>query len=79
MREFERVDAEDAVREASECCERIASVIDETTHEAELLGDPELLKRLAAARAAAGRARELIGKLAGLIEAGQSNRRQASN
>lgn len=79
MREFEGVDADDAVREASECCERIASVLDETTHEAEQLGDAELLKRLTAAKAATDRARELIGKLAGLIEANQSNARQASN
>lgn len=79
MREFKRVDAEDAVREASECCERIATVLDETSNEAEQLGDPELLKRLAAAKAAAGRARELIAKLAGLIETDRSRKRHASN
>lgn len=79
MREFERVDAKDAVREASECCERIASAIEETTHEAEQLDDPQLVNRLAAAKAAADRARVLIAKLAGLIEADQPNVRQASN
>jgi len=79
MREFQRVGAEDVVREAGECCERIASVLDQTTGEAERLGDAELIERLVAAKAAADRARELIEKVAELIEADRPGARQASN
>jgi hypothetical protein len=68
MCEFESVDANDALREARDCCERIASVLDESSSEAEQLGDREMLDRLKAAKAAARRAQELIDKLAGVLD-----------
>jgi hypothetical protein len=69
-------DARDALREARDCCERIASVLDHTHGEAEQIGDQELLERLAAAKAAASRAGELIDKLAVLLDREQPNSRQ---
>lgn len=69
------LDAHDALREARECCERIASALDDTSSEAEEIGDRELLKRLTAAKAAASRAGELIEKLAGLLENEQARTR----
>ncbi|HLO21645.1 MAG TPA: hypothetical protein VK192_14275 [Sphingomicrobium sp.] len=68
--------AQDALREARACCERIGSALDETSSEAEQIGDRELLKRLTAARAAASRAGELIERLAALLENEQSNTTQ---
>ena len=70
------LDAHDTLREARECCERIASVLDDTSSEAEQLGDGELLEQLTAARAAAARAGDLIEKLATLLASEQSNRMQ---
>jgi len=70
------LDAHGALREARECCERIALVLDDTSSEAEQIGDRELLKRLTAAKAAASRAGELIEKLAVLLESEQPRRRQ---
>ena len=79
MREFQRVGAGDAVREAGECCERLASVLDQSTEEAEQLGDLQLREHLVAAKAAADRARELIEKVAELVGAARPDTRQASH
>jgi hypothetical protein len=70
------LDAHDALREARDCCDRIASVLNHSHSEAEQIGDPELLERLTAAKAAASRAGELIDKLVVIIEREQSNNRQ---
>jgi hypothetical protein len=70
------LDARGALREARECCERITLVLDDTSSEAEQIGDRELLKRLTAAKAAASRAGELIEKLAILLENEQPRTRQ---
>jgi len=69
------LDAHDVLREARDCCERISSALDHTHSEAEQIGDQELLERLAAAKAAASRAGELIDKLAALLEREQSDSR----
>ena len=74
MNDDNMLDAHGTLREARECCKRIASVLDDTSSEAEQIGDGELVERLAAARAAASRAGELIERLALLLECEQSNR-----
>jgi hypothetical protein len=71
MCELEQIDAHQALREAQECCARIALVLEETSSEAEQLGDRDMIVRLAAAKAAADRARDLITRLAGILEAEQ--------
>ncbi len=72
MGEFEQIDAHEALREAGECCARIAAVLQETSGEAEQLGDRDMIVRLAAAKAAADRAQDLINRLAGILEAEHS-------
>ena len=78
MCEFEQVDARDALREARQCCEQLASVLDESASEAEQIGDREMIDRLAKAKAAADRAGKLIARLAMIIEAEESAARQSS-
>lgn len=68
MSEHQVIDAQTAVREAQECCNRIVSVLDDAIGEARRLHDEDLLARLTAAKAAAGRSTELIGKLFGLFQ-----------
>ncbi|HEY7006378.1 MAG TPA: hypothetical protein VH392_07820 [Sphingomicrobium sp.] len=72
MREFEQIDAHEALRQAQECCARIAAVLEETSGEAEQLGDRDMIVRLAAAKAAADRAQDLIARLAGILVTEQS-------
>jgi hypothetical protein len=74
MNDDKTLDAHGTLREARECCKRIASVLNDTSSEAEQIGDDELVERLAAAKAAASRAGELIEKLAVLLKCEQSNR-----
>jgi hypothetical protein len=62
------ITAQDAVREAAECCDRITSVLLEAMCQAEQLGDGDMLARLTAATAAAQRGNELIGRLAAMLE-----------
>jgi len=76
MCEVEKVDAHDAVHEARDCCDRIASVLAATIVEAERLDDQDMLDRLAVAKAAADHARELIGRLAEMLETEQSSKAQ---
>ncbi|HYX46895.1 MAG TPA: hypothetical protein VE820_08760 [Sphingomicrobium sp.] len=78
MSELEKIDARDALREARQCCERLASVLDESAGEAEQFGDLEMMTRLASAKAAADRARMLIARLALIIEAEDSLAPQSS-
>ena len=78
MCEFEQVDAHDALREARQCCEQLASVLEESASEAEQIGDRDLIVRLAAAKAAAERANKLIVRLAMILEAEESAARQTS-
>jgi hypothetical protein len=79
MYESEKVDAHDALREARECCDRITSVLDETSSEAEQLGDRDMLDRLAAAKLAATRAHELLDKLANVLRAEESSKSRQSS
>lgn len=72
MCEFEQVDVRDALREARQCCEQLASVLEESASEAEQIGDRDMVTRLAAASEAAERARKLIARLAMIIEAEKS-------
>lgn len=67
MRDRELVDPLGAVREAEECCGRIASVLEDAIGEAKRLGDEEMLARLVAAKAAADRGIDLIGKLSRVL------------
>ena len=76
MYDHNLLDAHDTLREARDCCARIASMLDDTSSEAEEIGDRELLKRLSAAKAAASRAGVLIEKLAALLESEQSNSKE---
>lgn len=69
----EKADVQDALCEVHECCDRIASVLNEFSDDAEQLGDAEMLERFRAARAAADRACELVRRLAVIIEAEQSS------
>jgi hypothetical protein len=78
MCEFEKVDARDALREARQCCEQLASVLDESASEAEHIGDRDMVARLAAAKEAADRARKLIARLAMIIEAEESAESQST-
>lgn len=78
MCEFEKVDARDALREARQCCEQLASVLEESASEAQQIGDQDMIERLGAATAAADRARKLIARLAMIIEAEESNAAQSS-
>jgi hypothetical protein len=66
MVESREIDADDAAREARECCDGIAALLERTRERAEQIGDREMLERLAIAAAAAERARELILRL-GLV------------
>jgi hypothetical protein len=68
MCEFEKLDGNDAVYEARECCDRIATVLQESIGKAEQLGDREMIDRLTAAKAAADRGIALLGKLKEILE-----------
>lgn len=67
MSQSENVDAQDALSRARECCERIVSVLDVSSGDLENVGNLHMLSRLHSARAAAGRACELIGLLSAMV------------
>jgi hypothetical protein len=74
MSRQEDADAIQAAREASECCDRIATALEQAIVDAEQLGDVDMLDRLAAAKAAADRASELIRRIGDMIDAEESKR-----
>ncbi|HVU30281.1 MAG TPA: hypothetical protein VHE36_07775 [Sphingomicrobium sp.] len=67
---FERVSPEESIREAQACCDRIAALLSATSDTAEKMGDLKMVADLAAARAAANRAMELIARLGAVLGEG---------
>ena len=78
MSEFEKIDARGAIVEIRNCCDRIASALDESAGEAEQLGDREMLDRLIAAKEAAHRACDLVARLEQVLQTEEATSAQSS-
>ena len=61
-------DAQDAVNSAREHFAELLRVIEAAVADASRVGDQELVKRLARAKAAAERSNELVSRLSGILE-----------
>ena len=72
MMQHQGDDAREALSEALECCHRIISALDVSSGKAEKIGDLDMVGRLVAARAAADRAFELIGRLSAIADASEA-------
>jgi hypothetical protein len=75
--EDQQIDADEAVRLARECFDRIAAVLDEAIRKASQLGDSSMVDRLVKAKAAAKRGSSLIGNLATGVDLHRSSDQEA--